>query len=59
MAARKAMSWAELDAVAANLPDVDSVNGPTNPQSRLRLFGQAEDTVRCPLPSALCFLPFL
>jgi hypothetical protein len=53
------MSWAELDAVAANLPDVDSVNGPTNPQSRLRLFGQAEDTVRCPLPSALCFLPFL
>ena len=47
MAAREAMSWAELDAVAAKLPEADSVNGPTNPQSRLRLFGQSEDMVRC------------
>lgn len=52
MATREAMSWADLAQLAAKLPTPDSVNGPSNAQSRLRLFGQDEDDVR------LVFLPF-
>jgi len=44
------LTWAELDALAAseNFPP-DPVNGPTNAQSRLRLFGQPESAVRVTL----------
>jgi hypothetical protein len=40
------MGWSELAKLASALPARDPVNGPTNPQSRLRLFGQPEDAVR-------------
>ena len=33
------LSWTELEAL--NTFDMDRVNGPTNPQARLRLFGQS------------------
>ena len=38
------LSWAELEALT-NF-EIDRINGPTNPQSRLRLFGQSESDVR-------------
>ena len=45
------MSWEELDRHVAEtgLLQVDKVNGPTNAQSRLRLFGHSEDSVRVTL----------
>ena len=42
-----ALSWEDLQAHAA--PPPDRVNGPTNAQARLRLFGQAETAVRVTL----------
>ncbi|MCS5705630.1 glutathione S-transferase family protein [Synechococcus sp. FGCU-3] len=42
-----ALSWDELQPHAA--PEPDRVNGPTNPQATLRLFGQGEDAVRVTL----------
>jgi glutathione S-transferase len=41
------LSWAELQALT-NF-EIDLVNGPTNPQSLLRLFGHAESDVRVTL----------
>ncbi|HEY9620205.1 MAG TPA: glutathione S-transferase family protein [Crinalium sp.] len=41
------LSWAELEALA-NF-HVDTVNGPTNAQARLRLFGHSESEVRVTL----------
>jgi len=41
------LSWAELAALTNFQPDL--VNGPTNAQSRLRLFGQSEADVRVTL----------
>jgi glutathione S-transferase len=41
------LSWPELQALALERPDV--VNGPTNAQARLRLFGQEEAAVRVTL----------
>ncbi|MEL6247359.1 MAG: glutathione S-transferase family protein [Cyanobacteria bacterium J06648_16] len=41
------LSWPELEALAAF--DLDRTNGPTNAQSRLRLFGHAESDVRVTL----------
>ena len=41
------LSWTELEALADLT--VDRVNGPTNAQSRLRLFGQSEADVRVTL----------
>ncbi|MDB9526081.1 glutathione S-transferase family protein [Oscillatoria sp. CS-180] len=41
------LSWEELDAFATF--QTDQVNGPTNAQSRLRLFGQDESQVRVTL----------
>ncbi len=41
------LSWTELEALADF--QVDTVNGPTNAQSRLRLFGQQESDVRVTL----------
>lgn len=41
------LSWAELEAMTDF--DIDPINGPTNPQSRLRLFGHAESDVRVTL----------
>ena len=38
------LSWEQLQAMAA--PDFDRVNGPTNSQARLRLFGRSEQDVR-------------
>ena len=38
------LSWKDLERLAPRRPDL--VNGPTNPQARLRLFGQDEATVR-------------
>lgn len=38
------LSWTEL--AALDTFDIDRVNGPTNSQARLRLFGQAESDVR-------------
>ncbi|MBA2748208.1 MAG: glutathione S-transferase family protein [Tatlockia sp.] len=42
-----ALSWTELEALANY--EVDSVNGLTNAQSRLRLFGRSESEVRVTL----------
>lgn len=42
-----ALSWEGLQAYAA--PEPDRVNGPTNPQACLRLFGQGEGAVRVTL----------
>jgi glutathione S-transferase len=42
-----ALSWTELSALTDF--DLDRVNGPTNAQSRLRLFGQPESAVRVTL----------
>ena len=42
-----ALSWDELQAHAA--PEPDRVNGPTNAQATLRLFGQSESAVRVTL----------
>lgn len=41
------LSWAELEALTDF--HVDTVNGPTNAQARLRLFGQSESAVRVTL----------
>ena len=41
------LSWKDLERLAPRRPDL--VNGPTNPQARLRLFGQDEATVRVTL----------
>ncbi|MEM8603177.1 MAG: glutathione S-transferase family protein [Cyanobacteria bacterium P01_H01_bin.121] len=41
------LSWAELEALTDF--QLDRVNGPTNAQSRLRLFGQSESDVRVTL----------
>lgn len=41
------LSWAELEALAPAPPD--PIQGPTNSQSRLRLFGQPESAVRVTL----------
>ncbi|USR91513.1 glutathione S-transferase family protein [Phormidium yuhuli AB48] len=41
------LSWSELDALTDKEPD--RVNGPTNPQARLRLFGQDEAAVQVTL----------
>lgn len=41
------LSWAELHALATYT--IDSVNGPTNAQAQLRLFGQSESAVRITL----------
>ena len=41
------LSWPELEALTDF--QVDPVNGPTNAQSRLRLFGQTESDVRVTL----------
>ena len=38
-----ALSWVELEALAA--PEADRVEGPTNAQATLRLFGRTEDEV--------------
>ena len=38
-----ALSWGELEALAA--PEADRVEGPTNAQATLRLFGRTEDEV--------------
>lgn len=42
-----ALSWPELEALTTW--QIDPVNGPTNAQSRLRLFGQPESAVRVTL----------
>ncbi len=42
------LTWPELEALAKDV-NPDSVNGPTNPQARLRLFGQTEADVRVTL----------
>jgi glutathione S-transferase len=41
------LSWTDLEALAA--APLDGVNGPTNAQTRLRLFGQSEAAVRVTL----------
>jgi glutathione S-transferase len=41
------LSWSDLAALA--LPEPDRVNGPTNAQAQLRLFGQPESQVRVTL----------
>ncbi|MDF0557024.1 glutathione S-transferase family protein [Kamptonema sp. UHCC 0994] len=41
------LSWTELESLTDF--QIDRVNGPTNPQSRLRLFGQTEADVRVTL----------
>ncbi len=41
------LSWTELAALAPW--EFDPINGPTNPQAKLRLFGQAESDVRVTL----------
>ena len=41
------LSWSDLDALTDF--HIDTVNGPTNAQARLRLFGQPEDDVRVTL----------
>ncbi len=41
------LSWPELEALTDF--KIDTVNGPTNPQARLRLFGQNESDVRVTL----------
>jgi glutathione S-transferase len=41
------LSWAELEALTDF--EIDPVNGPTNAQSRLRLFGQSESDVKVTL----------
>jgi glutathione S-transferase len=44
------LSWQELtDLATAQFAPADPINGTTNAQSRLRLFGQAESTVRVTL----------
>ncbi|MEM9157273.1 MAG: glutathione S-transferase N-terminal domain-containing protein, partial [Cyanobacteria bacterium P01_F01_bin.33] len=42
------LSWSELEALAADF-HVDGINGPTNAQSCLRLFGQPESEIRVTL----------
>lgn len=49
MTARAPLSWGELEELASALPERDLANGPTTPQSRLRLFGQSEEDVRVTL----------
>ncbi len=44
-----ALSWLELEALLTDDFHIDSVNGPTNAQAALRLFGQAEADVRVTL----------
>lgn len=44
---RVPLSWPELEALTEF--DIDHINGPTNSQSRLRLFGHAESDVRVTL----------
>ncbi|MEL7038278.1 MAG: glutathione S-transferase family protein [Cyanobacteria bacterium J06592_8] len=41
------LTWTELEALTDF--EIDTVNGPTNPQARLRLFGQNESDVRVTL----------
>jgi len=41
------LTWTELAALTDFNPDL--INGPTNAQSRLRLFGQSESAVRVTL----------
>jgi len=41
------LSWSDLERLAPRRPDL--VNGPTNPQAALRLFGQDESAVRVTL----------
>jgi glutathione S-transferase len=43
-----ALSWLDLETLAADF-QLDRINGPTNAQSRLRLFGQTEADVRVTL----------
>lgn len=45
--ANQELSWHELERLAAT--QADPVNGPTNAQARLRLFGQPEEAVRVTL----------
>ncbi|MEO0408272.1 MAG: glutathione S-transferase family protein [Cyanobacteria bacterium P01_A01_bin.135] len=42
------LSWSELESYAQNIHP-EPVNGPTNPQARLRLFGHSESEVRVTL----------
>ncbi len=42
VSAAAALSWKELDAIGSDYTEPDRVNGPTNAQSRLRLFGKHE-----------------
>ena len=42
-----ALSWSELDALAA--PAAERIQGPSNSQATLRLFGQPEDSIRVTL----------
>ena len=46
-AVASALSWTELEALAA--PEADRVEGPTNAQATLRLFGQPAEAVRVTL----------
>lgn len=43
------LSWSALEALAADYQTTDPVNGPTNAQSRLRLFGHPESDIRVTL----------
>ena len=43
----EALGWSDLEALAATAPD--RIEGPTNAQSVLRLFGQPEQAVRVTL----------
>ena len=45
--AHQALSWEALEAMAPE--PIDRINGPTNAQATLRLFGQPEDAVRVTL----------
>merc|ERR1719163_1828750 len=45
----RALSWSQLESHAATFTPADPVNGPTNSQSTLRLFGQPESAVRVTL----------
>lgn len=47
MTSTQAMTWEELEAL--KIPAAERVNGPTNAQATLRLFGQPEDAVRVTL----------
>ena len=46
---KRAFSWAQLHEFAAKYVAPDAANGRANAQSRLRLFGQAESSVRVTL----------